>query len=146
ETSLDWHLLEQADHQGVQSLVRDLNRIYRETPAMWEIDFEPSGFRWLEPNDAATNVLAFARFGKDPMRPLVCVCNLSPVPRYGYRVGMPVSGRWREALNTDSTFYGGSGEGNLGEVEAEAPPWHDQPFSAELTVPPLGVVWLVPKG
>jgi 1,4-alpha-glucan branching enzyme len=144
ETSLDWHLLEQADHQGVQSLVRDLNRIYRETPALWEIDFEPSGFRWLEPNDAATNVLAFARFGKDPKRPLVCVCNLSPVPRYGYRVGMPVSGRWREALNTDSTFYGGSGEGNLGEVEAEALPWHDQPSSAELTLPPLGVVWLVP--
>jgi 1,4-alpha-glucan branching enzyme len=146
ETSLDWHLLEQSDHQGVQSLVRDLNRVYRETPALWEVDFEPSGFRWLEPNDAATNVLAFARFGKDPKRPLVCVCNLSPVPRYGYRVGMPVSDRWREALNTDSTFYGGSGEGNLGEVEAEALPWHDQPYSAELTLPPLGVVWLVPKG
>jgi 1,4-alpha-glucan branching enzyme len=145
ETSLDWHLLEQSDHQGVQSLVRDLNRVYRETPALWEVDFEPSGFRWLEPNDAATNVLAFARFGKDPKRPLVCVCNLSPVPRYGYRVGMPVSDRWREALNTDSTFYGGSGEGNLGEVEAEALPWHDQPYSAELTLPPLGVVWLVPK-
>jgi 1,4-alpha-glucan branching enzyme len=146
ETSLDWHLLEQSDHQGVQSLVRDLNRVYRETPALWEVDFEPSGFRWLEPNDAATNVLAFARFGKDPKRPLVCVCNLSPVPRYGYRVGMPVSDRWREALNTDSTFYGGSGEGNLGEVEVEALPWHDQPYSAELTLPPLGVVWLVPKG
>ncbi|HEX7310955.1 MAG TPA: 1,4-alpha-glucan branching protein GlgB [Gaiellaceae bacterium] len=145
ETSLDWHLLEQADHQGVQSLVRDLNRVYRETPALWEIDFEPSGFRWLEPNDAATNVLAFARFGKDPKRPLVCVCNLSPVPRYGYRVGVPVSGRWREALNTDSTFYGGSGEGNLGEVNTEALPWHDQPFSAELTLPPLSVVWLVPE-
>jgi 1,4-alpha-glucan branching enzyme len=146
ETSLDWHLLEQSDHQGVQSLVRDLNRVYRETPALWEVDFEPSGFRWLEPNDAATNVLAFARFGKDPKRPLVCVCNLSPVPRYGYRVGMPVSDRWREALNTDSTFYGGSGEGNLGELEVEALPWHDQPYSAELTLPPLGVVWLVPKG
>ena len=146
ETSLDWHLLEQSDHQGVQSLVRDLNRVYRDTPALWEVDFEPSGFRWLEPNDAATNVLAFARFGKDPKRPLVCVCNLSPVPRYGYRIGMPVSGRWREALNTDSTFYGGSGEGNLGEVQAEALPWHDQPYSAELTLPPLGVVWLVPQG
>jgi len=146
ETSLDWHLLEQSDHQGVQSLVRDLNRVYRDTPALWEVDFEPSGFRWLEPNDAATNVLAFARFGKDPKRPLVCVCNLSPVPRYGYRVGMPVSGRWREALNSDSTFYGGSGEGNLGEVQAEALPWHDQPYSAELTLPPLGVVWLVPQG
>jgi 1,4-alpha-glucan branching enzyme len=144
ETSLDWHLLEEADHQGVQSLVRDLNRVYRETPALWEDDFEPSGFRWLEPNDAPANVLAFARHGTDPKKPLVCVCNLSPVPRYGYRVGMPVRGRWREALNTDSTFYGGTGEGNLGEVKAEAVAWHDQPFSAELTLPPLGVVWLVP--
>jgi 1,4-alpha-glucan branching enzyme len=144
ESSLDWHLLEQADHQGVQSLVRDLNRVYRETPALWEDDFEPTGFRWLEPNDAAANVLAFARVGKNAKRPLVCVCNLSPVPRYGYRVGMPVRGRWREALNTDSASYGGSGEGNLGEVKAEALPWHDQPFSAELTLPPLGVVWLVP--
>jgi 1,4-alpha-glucan branching enzyme len=145
ETSLDWHLLEEADHQGVQSLVRDLNRVYRETPALWQNDSEPSGFRWLEPNDAAANVLAFARLGKDPKKPLVCVCNLSPVPRYGYRVGMPVRGRWLEALNTDSTFYGGTGEGNLGEVKAEALPWHDQPFSAELTLPPLGVVWLVPE-
>jgi 1,4-alpha-glucan branching enzyme len=144
ETSLDWHLLEEADHQGVQSLVRDLNRVYRETPALWEDDFEPSGFRWLEPNDAGANVVAFARIGKDPKRPLVCVCNLSPVPRYGYRVGMPLKGRWREALNTDSAYYGGTGEGNLGEVEAEAGPWRDQPFSAELTLPPLGVVWLDP--
>ncbi len=144
ESSLDWHLLEEADHQGVQTLVRDLNRVYRETPALWEDDFEPTGFRWLEPNDAAANVLAFARLGKDPQRPLVCVCNLSPVPRYGYRVGMPLRGRWREALNTNSAFYGGTGEGNLGEVKTEALPWHDQPFSAELTLPPLGVVWLVP--
>src|SRR6266704_2594163 len=74
----------------------------------------------------------------------VCVCNLSPVPRYGYRVGMPLRGRWREALNTDSAYYGGTGEWNLGEVKAEAAPWHDEPFSAELTLPPLGVVWLVP--
>ena len=135
ESSLDWHLLEERDHQGVQSLVRDLNRIYRETPALWEDDFEPSGFRWLEPNDAATNVLAFARFGKDEQRPLVCVCNFAPVPRHGYRLGLPLRGGWREALNTDSEFYGGSGVGNLGAVEAEALSWNDQPFSAELTLP-----------
>jgi 1,4-alpha-glucan branching enzyme len=144
EASLDWHLLEDRDHQGVQTLVRDLNRIYRDTPALWEIDFEPAGFRWLEPNDAAANVLAFARVGHDPERQLVCVCNLSPVPRYGYRVGMPLRGDWHEVLNTDSTFYGGSGVGNLGAVEAEATPWHDQPFSADLTLPPLGAVWLLP--
>ncbi len=145
ETSLDWHLLEERDHQGVQTLVRELNRVYRETPALWENDFEPTGFRWLEPNDAANNILAFARIGKDPKRPLVCVCNFSPVPRYGYRVGLPLGGRWQEILNTDSMFYGGTGEGNLGEVKAESVAWHDQPFSAELTLPPLGVVWLVPE-
>jgi 1,4-alpha-glucan branching enzyme len=145
DTSIDWHLLEERDHQGVQALVRDLNHTYRATPALWEIDFEPSGFRWLEPNDAPNNVLAFARLCLDDRRPLVCVANLSPVPRYGYRVGMPRTGRWREVLNTDSVFYGGSGVGNLGAVEAAATPWHDQPFSAELTLPPLGVVWLMPE-
>jgi len=145
ESSLDWHLLEDRDHQGVQTLVRDLNRIYRDTPALWEIDFDGSGFRWLEPNDAAANVLAFARVGRDLERQLVCVLNLSPVPRYGYRVGMPLRCSWREVVNTDSTFYGGSGVGNLGAVEAEAVPWHDQPYSAELALPPLGAVWLLPE-
>jgi 1,4-alpha-glucan branching enzyme len=144
ETSLDWHLLEERDHQGVQTLVRELNRTYRETPALWRIDFEPSGFRWLEPNDAGANVLAFARLGGNEDEPLVCVCNLSPVPRYAYRLGLPSAGRWREALNTDSAYYGGSGVGNLGGVEAEAVARQDQPYSAELTLPPLGVVWLVP--
>jgi len=145
ERSLDWHLLERADHAGVQALVRELNRLYRAEPALWECDSDPSGFRWLEPNDAAANALAFARFGADGERALVCVCNLSPVPRYGYRLGLPRSGRWWEALNTDSEFFGGSGVGNLGAVEADATPWHEQPFSAEVTLPPLGVVWLVPE-
>src|SRR6266540_3574534 len=145
ESSLDWHLLEDSDHKGVQTLVRDLNRLYRDTPALWEVDFDPDGFRWLEPNDAAGNVIAFARIGADRRRQLVCVCNLSPVPRYGYRVGMPLSGQWREVLNTDSDYYGGSGVGNLGAVDAEEIAWHDQPYSAELTLPPLGVVWLVPE-
>jgi 1,4-alpha-glucan branching enzyme len=144
ETSLDWHLLEDRDHQGVQSLVRDLNRVYVETPALWEDDFQPTGFRWLEPNDAAQNVLAFMRVGTKDSKPLVCACNLSPVPRYRYRLGLPVRGHWREVLNTDAGFYGGSDVGNLGEVKADATPWHDQPFSAEVTLPPLGVVWFVP--
>ncbi|MFL5977162.1 MAG: 1,4-alpha-glucan branching protein GlgB [Gaiellaceae bacterium] len=143
--SLDWHLLEDAEHAGVQSLVRDLNRIYREEPALWELDFEPAGFRWLEPNDADANVLAFARLPGGKGRPLVCVCNLSPVPREGYRLGLPRGGRWRELLNTDSTFYGGSDVGNLGGIAASGPAWHEQPQSAELRLPPLGVVWLVPE-
>jgi 1,4-alpha-glucan branching enzyme len=143
--SLHWNLLEYAEHQGVQSLVRDLNRNYRAQPALHEVDFEPSGFRWLEANDAANNVLAFARLDANGERPVVCVLNLSPVPRYDYRVGMPVCCRWTELLNTDSSYYGGSGVGNLGGVEAEAVPWHDQQFSALLTLPPLGAVWLVPE-
>jgi 1,4-alpha-glucan branching enzyme len=143
--SLHWNLLEYAEHQGVQSLVRDLNTTYRAERALWEVDDDAAGFRWLEANDAANNVLAFARVDAKAERPVVCVLNLSPVPRYDYRVGMPACCRWREAVNTDSSFYGGSGVGNMGGVEAEAVPWHDQPFSALLTLPPLGAVWLVPE-
>jgi len=143
--SLHWNLLELAEHQGVQSLVRDLNRVYRSEPALYEVDFDPSGFRWLEANDAANNVLAFSRVDSAGERPVVCVMNMSPVPRYEYRVGMPMCCRWKELLNSDSTYYGGSGVGNLGGVEAEPIPWHDQPFSGLLTLPPLGAVWLVPE-
>jgi 1,4-alpha-glucan branching enzyme len=143
--SLHWNLLEYPEHQGVQSLVRDLNHAYRANPALYEADFDPSGFRWLEPNDAANNVFAFARLDAKGEQPVVCVANLSPVPRYDYRVGMPASGRWKELINTDSAYYGGSGVGNLGGVDAEAMAWHDQPFSAPLTLPPLGAVWFVPE-
>ena len=142
--SLHWNLLEYAEHEGVQALVRDLNRIYRKTPSLWEVDFEPAGFRWLDPNDAPNNVFAFARFDAQGGGPLVCVLNLSPVPRQGYRVGLPSGGSWREVLNTDSSRYGGSGVGNTGAIAAEATPWHDQPFSAAVTLPPLAGVWLQP--
>jgi len=153
ERSLDWHLLEQPEHAGIQSLVRDLNRAYREEPALWELDSDPAGFYWLEPNDADNNVIAFARTSRDGGtagiaerggRVVVFIANLSPVPRRAYRLGLPRSGRWREAINTDSSYYGGSDVGNLGGVAPEPIPWHDQPFSAELTLPPLGAVWLVP--
>jgi 1,4-alpha-glucan branching enzyme len=142
--SLDWHLLERPEHSGMRALVRDLNGRYRAEPALWELDFTSSGFRWLEPNDAASNVVAFVRLAADSGRPVVCACNLSPVPRPGYRLGLPGAGCWRELLNTDSTGYGGSGVGNPGGVDAETKPWHDQPFSAEVTLPPLGVLWLAP--
>ncbi len=145
DRSLDWHLLEQPEHAGVQQLVRTLNRVYAEQPALWEIDHEPAGFRWLEANDAGHNVLAFARYGLGATQPLVCVCNLSPGVREGYRVGFPAGGRWVEVLNTDSTYFGGSDVGNLGGVLAEARSWHDQPFSAELTLPPLAVCWFAPE-
>jgi 1,4-alpha-glucan branching enzyme len=145
ERSLDWHLLEQPEHAGMQSLVRDLNRLYRSEPAMYELDSDPAGFWWLEPNDADNNVLAFARQSRGGERVVVFIANLSPVPRENYRLGLPRSGRWREALNTDSSFYGGSDVGNLGGVQPEPIPWHDQPFSAEVTLPPLAALWLVPE-
>jgi 1,4-alpha-glucan branching enzyme len=145
ERSLDWHLLERPEHRGVQQLVGDLNRFYRDEPALWEIDGEPAGFTWLELNDAPANVIAFARFSQGAERTVVCVCNFSPVPRPGYRVGLPRSGRWREALNTDDARYGGSGVVNGEVIEAEEIGWHGQQWSAELQVPPLGVLWLVPE-
>jgi 1,4-alpha-glucan branching enzyme len=144
DRSLDWHLLDQPAHAGMHSLVRDLNTIYRNEPALYEVDFEPHGFRWLDANDVARNIIAFMRLSEGGTRSLVCICNLSPVPREQYRVGLPHGGAWREALNTDSEHYGGSNVGNYGGVEAESSPWQGQPFSAELTLPPLGVVWLAP--
>jgi 1,4-alpha-glucan branching enzyme len=145
DASLDWHLLERPEHAGVQSLVRDLNHAYRAEPALWELDGEPAGFRWLEANDADANALVFARLGRGEERVLICACNFSPVPRPGYRIGLPRGGGWREILNTDDPRYGGSGVGNHGGIAAEEQPWHHQPFSAEVALPPLGVIWLTPE-
>ncbi len=144
ERSLDWHLLENPEHSGLQSLVRDLNRAYADEAALWDNDFEPAGFYWIEPNDAESNVVAFARTTKDFERVLVFAGNFSPIPRGPYRLGLPRAGTWVERVNTDSTYYGGSDTGNLGGIEAEPIPWHGQPFSAEITLPPLGALWLVP--
>ncbi|MBV8479266.1 MAG: 1,4-alpha-glucan branching protein GlgB [Actinobacteria bacterium] len=145
EGSLHWNLLEFAEHAGVQSLVRDLNDLYRDEPALWEVDFEPHGFRWLDANDVSRNIVSFMRLSKGGERVLVCIANLSPVVRDNYRIGLPRGGRWREALNTDSGLYGGSNVGNYGGVEAESCPWQGQPYSAELTLPPLGILWLTPE-
>ena len=120
ERSLDWHLLERPEHAGVQTLVRDLNRVYRDEPALWEVDFEPAGFRWLEPNDAAANVVAFARFSPRASERCSCASATSrPCPATAIASAFPAPGRWQEVLNTDAGFYGGSGVGNLGGVDAE---------------------------
>jgi 1,4-alpha-glucan branching enzyme len=144
DRSLDWHLLESAGHAGVQRLVGDLNRAYRAEPALYERDFEPSGFTWLEARDSSSNMLAFARFSGDGQRVLVCACNFSDVRRDGYRVGLPVGGSWRVVLNTDAAEYGGSATAVAGVI-AEERAWHEQPWSGELTLPALSVVWLVPE-
>ena len=132
-------------HAGVQALVRDLNRLYRAEPALWERDFDASGFAWLEPRDSASNSLAFARFSADGARTLVCACNFSPVVRSGYRLGLPRGGAWWTMLDTDAAAYGGSNVGPGHSLIAEERPWHDQPWSAEVTLPPLGVLWLAPE-
>jgi 1,4-alpha-glucan branching enzyme len=142
---LDWWLLDNADHRGVQEMVRDLNRVYRETPALWARDVEGSGFEWIDASDSANNVFSFVRKGADGEL-LACVANFAAVPHHGYRLGLPRAGTWAEVLNTDAERYAGSGVGNLGSVEATGEPWHGQPASAEITVPPLGAVWFTPAG
>ncbi len=144
ERSLDWHLLDRRRHAGVQNLVRDLNHLYKDHAALWELDADPSGFRWLVVDDRDANVLAFARFSAQGA-PLVMVANLSPVPRSAYRVPMPFAGRWKEVLNSDADAYGGANLGNLGGVVAVDTPWGAESASAEMVLPPLGVVWLVPE-
>ena len=139
--SLDWWLLDTPDHRGLFNLVRDLNHTYRDRAALHSRDFGPDGFSWIDANDTAHNVFSFLRWGNDGSV-VACVANFSGVPHHDYRVGLPRGGTWRELLNTDSTSYGGSGVGNCGAVEAHGDSWHGQPFSASLTVPPLGVLWL----
>ncbi|HEX6231996.1 MAG TPA: 1,4-alpha-glucan branching protein GlgB [Jiangellaceae bacterium] len=140
---LDWWLLDHADHAGVKQLVSDLNRIYRQSPALWSQDADPAGFSWIDPNDAAGNVLSFLRWGNDGLV-MACITNFAAIPHHGYRVGLPLAGRWEEVLNTDATVYTGSGVGNLGLIETEDVPWHNQPVSTSLQLPPLGTLWLRP--
>jgi len=139
--SLDWWLLDHADHRGVQTLVRDLNRVYRTVPALWERDASETGFHWIDANDAMNNALSFLRLPDDGPA-LACVSNFADAVRPGYRIGLPAPGRWDEVVNTDAETYAGSGVGNLGGVEAVLEPWHGQPASAILTLPPLATLWL----
>jgi 1,4-alpha-glucan branching enzyme len=143
EESLDWHLLQYPEHRGMQDLVRELNRRYRSEPSLWERDFTPDGFRWIDASDVESNVLSFLRFSAGDS-PLAAVANLSPVPREGYRIGLPKSGSWRLILNTDETRFGGSGLGESQSISADSRPLHDLPYSAAIDVPPLAVVWLTP--
>jgi 1,4-alpha-glucan branching enzyme len=155
DNGLDWWVLDFAVHQGVQKLSRDLNGIYRQTPALYELDTSPDGFAWIDSNDALGNTLSFLRYGtapasasadEDAAEPgvLACIANFSAVPHQDYQIGLPRAGRWREVLNTDAAVYGGSGVGNLGAIEAVSEPWHGKPASAVITLPPLGVLWLTP--
>ena len=143
--SLDWDLLKQGPyHASLQRFVCDLNRFYASEPALWDGDYDLGGFFWIDCSDSEDSVLSFARRTRDHSRVVVAVLNLTPVPRQGYRVGLPRGGAWKEALNSDSSLYGGSNQGNMGRVTAEDYHVQQQPFSARLTLPPLSLVVLVP--
>ena len=144
DRSVEWHLMDLPRHRGVQALVADLSHRYQAEPALWEADSDPAGFRWLQADSADVNVFAFVRFAPSSQSHLVCVANLSPVPKRAYRVGFPRTGTYLEVLNTDAASYGGSGIGNLGEVFAVPQAWDGQPASAELVLPPLAVLWFLP--
>jgi 1,4-alpha-glucan branching enzyme len=190
-TGLDWHLLEDPRHQGIQRLVRDANRLYVERAALHELDDRPDGFSWIDPSDAPQSVASFVRYAAEPPREeppkqeppgeeppradlgdpvapvgeirkeggglpppsreerrgphVVFIGNFTPIPRRGYRVGVPGAGRYREVLNTDAREYGGSGVGNLGAVEVEDVPSHGFARSIVLSLPPLGALWLEPE-
>jgi 1,4-alpha-glucan branching enzyme len=145
DRSLDWHLLELPSHQGVERWMRDLNRLYREEKAMHERDAEPAGFEWVDANDSDNSVASFLRRGSDPGDVILAVFNFTPVPRRNYRVGVPSGGSWRELLNSDAREFGGSGQGNMGGVEAAPLPSHGRPHSLMLTLPPLAAVFLRPE-
>jgi 1,4-alpha-glucan branching enzyme len=145
DAELDWPVLEDASHAGVQSLVRDLNHLYRSRAALHERDDEHGGFSWIEVNDRLNSVFGFLRCGHLAEQQMLVVGNFTPVVRQGYRLGVPKAGVWRECLNTDSQHYAGSGVGNFGQVMSEAVPSHGYADSICLTLPPLGVIWLEPQ-
>ncbi|MCI0705522.1 MAG: 1,4-alpha-glucan branching protein GlgB [Planctomycetia bacterium] len=141
DQSIDWHLLKWPPHKGVQQLVRDLNKLYQNEPALHELDNQPGGFEWVDCTDAANSVMSYVRKGKSGEDVILVVLNFTPVPRLGYRVGVPGAGAWTEVLNTDASAYGGSNVGNAGGVYAEFIPMHNQKYSVLLNLPPLGAVF-----
>ncbi len=140
--SIEWHLAPYEPHRGIQSLVTQLNRVYREQPALHELDCDDRGFQWIDSGDSAQSVLSFLRLSGEGRRLLAVVCNFTPVPKFNYRVGVDHAGFWQELVNTDAREFGGSGHGNMGRVEAAPVPWHGRRFSLNLTLPPLGAVYL----
>ncbi len=146
EESMDWHLLQIPQHQGVQSWLKHLNILYRGEASLHEIDFEPSGFEWVDCTDWGKSIISFLRKGKTSGDYLLVVCNFTPVIRYNYRVGVPTRGYWKEELNSDAGEYGGSGYGNLGGVDATPVSHHGRDYSLTLIVPPLCIIFFKNEG
>jgi 1,4-alpha-glucan branching enzyme len=145
ESSLDWHLLNYAPHAGLSHWVGDLNRVLREENALHEIDFDPAGFSWIDASDNEQSVVSVLRKGSAPRDLLIAAFNFTPVPRHNYQIGAPLGGHWRELLNSDAPMYGGSGQGNLGGVDASPVGRHGHLHSVTLTLPPLGAIFLKPE-
>jgi 1,4-alpha-glucan branching enzyme len=141
ETSLDWHLLQYAPHSGLQKLVHDLAGLYRNEPALHQMDFEQGGFEWVDCNDAVHSVISYLRRGRSEGDTILIACNFTPEVRSGYRLGVPLGGYWEEILNSDAADYGGSGQGNLGGLEAEDHAFHGRQHSLAITLPPLAAVF-----
>jgi len=146
DESLQWHLLQYQKHAGVKKWMEDLGMFYRSQPAFYQIDFSPEGFEWIESNDNQNSIISFIRKGRTAEDTLLVVCNFTPVTRHDYQIGVPVSGFWQELLNSDALIYGGSGQGNLGGVEAVLLSRHGRPFSLTITVPPLATVFFKHAG
>ena len=145
DVSLDWHLLQYEGHSKLQRFVRDLNHLYRNEPSLCEIDFEYQGFEWIDFHDSDNSIVSFLRRGKNPDDILIFVCNLTPVPRGGYKIGVPRAGYYKEILNSDAEIYGGSNIGNSGGVSSAPIPWQGKSHLLELTLPPLGIIVLKPQ-
>jgi 1,4-alpha-glucan branching enzyme len=139
--SLDWHLLEDGQHKGVQTLIRDLNRTYNESAALWEADGEFSGFQWIDADNAPENIVSFIRRSPTTGQELVCVGNFSPIVRNDHRLGLPRSGEYRVLINTAAESYGGRGAPDVNAVIAQERPFHGQQYSALITLPPLATLW-----
>jgi 1,4-alpha-glucan branching enzyme len=146
EESLDWHLLEFPPHAGLQRWVKELNRTYRTEKALYELDFDPAGFEWIDCNDTQQSTLSLIRKSRSTSEIILVILNFTPTPRYNYQVGAPRGGLWQEILNSDAEEYGGSGHGNFGGIEAVPVEIHGRPYSLKLTLPPLGAVFFKSEG
>jgi 1,4-alpha-glucan branching enzyme len=147
DASLDWELLQYAPHAGVNRWLEDLNKAYRDIPAMHELDMAPEGFEWIDCCDTEGSVVSLLRRSKsNPDAMVAVVLNFTPMPRHNYQIGVPRGGHWSEVLNSDATIYGGSGQGNMGGVDAAPIPLHGRKWSLNLTLPPLGAVFLMSDG
>jgi 1,4-alpha-glucan branching enzyme len=145
DSEVEWSRLDDPGADGVRRWIEDLNRTYRASAALHEWDCEPGGFEWVDANDASQSTLAYLRRGRQPDDLVLVVANFTPVPRHNHRVGVPCGGRWAELLNSDATLYGGSGQGNIGGVEASPAAFHGRPWSLNLVLPPLAILILAPE-